>query len=115
MADARQIYWEEAVEISLDEEWITATKEQIKRIACGMQSAAENQSQAFGWDCIPNPVELELKETKRKLSIEQEKIICPRCKGKGRLIDDGPVQSSNSECWNCHGEGRLLRQNSRVG
>lgn len=115
MKDAHQNYWEESVACSLDEHGIVATPEQITAIANDMQCSAENKGMMFGEHCIPNLVELELKETKKKLEIDREKIICPLCKGKGRLIEYGPVHSSDSECWNCHGEGRLLRQHSLFG
>ena len=100
-------YWKECILEAVEDAGIAATKKQIDTVAWWIEGAHENYGMAHGYDCIPNPLEAENKELKRKLKEEQEKVICKECNGTGRIITLGPYHSSESECWRCHGEGRV--------
>jgi DnaJ-class molecular chaperone len=99
-------YWQECVAQSLDEHGVTATDEQINAIASDIEGAHENYGMAFYQPSGPSQSERDLKEAQRKLRAEQEKVTCRECKGRGRIILNGPYHSSNSECHKCRGEGR---------
>lgn len=61
-------YWVEAVSIALEEMGLydKFTSEQIKELGHAMYISADNQSQAFGWDQIPNPLQTEIKQLEQK-------------------------------------------------
>ena len=101
-------YWKECISESFDEHGIKATDEQIECVAGDVEGAHENHGMAHGHDCIPNPLETELKELKASLKKEQSKIHCTTCAGLGRIITPGPYHSADSECWRCHGEGKCI-------
>lgn len=63
-------YYIESISESFDEHGITATKKQIASVAKDFSIMRENESMMFGYDCIPNPLKLELEELKRKHSKE---------------------------------------------
>jgi len=48
-------YWEECIEIALNDEGISATKEQIKNIGGSVEVWHENYGMSHGHDCIPDP------------------------------------------------------------
>lgn len=60
-------YWHECIAESFDDAGITATEEQIKTVASWVEGAHENYGMAFGHDCIPNPMETEVNELKKKI------------------------------------------------
>jgi hypothetical protein len=103
-------YWKEAVASSFEEHDIKATVEQIAAVAGDIQVSHENIGLAFP---APegNPLEDEIKDLKRKLNEEYEKVICPHCKGKGVEISFGPVHSAVSQCNRCYGRGRVHPRN----
>jgi hypothetical protein len=106
MAYDRDDYWRECVEIALSEAGVTATPEQIKEIAWGVQGGAENIGQAFYTPSASDRYSGEIDRLKRELRAERDKVICETCKGRGRLISYGPYHSSDSQCYKCSGEGR---------
>ena len=59
-------YWEECIREAFDEIGIEATEEQIQNVVSWVDGAHENYGMAHGYDCIPNPLEVELREQKRK-------------------------------------------------
>ena len=73
--------------------------------AAGRATGHENFGMAHGYDVIPNPLQSELDDTKRQLREWRAKIVCPQCKGNGRLIAHGPIHSVDSQCWKCRGDG----------
>ena len=81
-------YWKECITEAFEESKIVATEEQIDNVASWAEGAHENFSTANGYDCIPNPANTEIAELKRKLKREQDKTICPDCKGNGRIGDE---------------------------
>ena len=99
-------YWIECVAVSLEENGVSATKEQIEAIARDVRCSHEMYGEAFGYTAIPNPLEGETKRLARELRAEKEKVICGECKGAGSLISYGPYHSFESSCWKCNGEGR---------
>lgn len=102
-------YWNECISEAFDDAKIIATKEQIETVVSWVEGAHENYGMAHGHDCIPNPLQGENEDLKRKLSREQNKEICAKCKGKGHLTTQGPCHSSNSSCYVCRGEGYIYR------
>lgn len=98
-------YFEECISEAFDEANIIATQEQIKSVAECVEGAFDNHSQAHGYDCIPDPRDLEIKELEKKLKIEKDKVICDKCRD-GTITINGPVHSYISSCTYCNGEGR---------
>jgi len=100
-------YWHECIAEAFDDAGISATEKQIAVVAGWVEGAHENYGTAHGHDVIPNPMQLEAERLERELKAEREKIACPVCKGRGRIITQGPYHSSDSDCWKCNGEGRV--------
>jgi len=98
-------YWGECIKEAFEDSKIIATEEQIRNVVGWVEGAHENYSIANGHDCIPNPVNLENEKLKAELKKEQEKTICPECKGKGRIISYGGTYRFDSGCSNCKGTG----------
>lgn len=66
-------YWKECIETAFDEAGITATEEQKKSVIETVEGAHENYGMAFGHDCIPNPLEAEVKQAEaRTKAVEKE-------------------------------------------
>lgn len=101
-------YWFECIAEAFDDTGIVATKEQISNVAGWVEGAHENYGMAHGYDCIPNPTQIENKRLSKELELERSKVVCPECNGKRRLVTYGPYHSSDSECWKCRGEGKVL-------
>ena len=99
-------YWKECISEALEDADLKASDEQIQNIAGWVEGAHENYGMAFGHDCIPNPQTLEIEGLQKELKKEREKVICRECNGNGRITEQGPVHSYNSECSQCRGEGR---------
>lgn len=100
-------YWIDCIEAAFEEANITATKEQILQVAGDVETSHELYGQAHGYDCIPNPIQLENERLKRELDKEQRKRICKECKGKGYIVVDYGIRSSSSRCSKCNGEGKI--------
>jgi len=65
-------YWEECIAEAFEDAGITATKEQIDTVASWVEGAHENYGMAHGYDAIPNPLESEIGELKRKHKKEMD-------------------------------------------
>lgn len=104
-------YWKESVESSLEEHGVAATTNQIEQIAGDMQISQDQFGMAFGHDVADRNLrgskDSEIADLHRKLQREKDKVHCKTCNGLGRIIEHGPCHSSESECYKCHGEGRL--------
>ena len=101
-------YWQEAVEIALQEAGLEATPEQIDCITAEMESSHENYGMAHGYDAIPNPLASELEQAQRELLRERSKVVCKDCGGVGWIVTHGPYHSSEGQCPTCRGEGRVV-------
>jgi len=107
-ADPHMDYWKECVESALEEAGIEATSGQITVMADVVSGGYENYGMAFGYYCIPNPLQVENDRLNHKLSIEKSKVMCPACGGRGRFVEYGPSHTYNSECPKCRGEGKIV-------
>ena len=99
-------YWRDCIEEIFDEAGITATKEQIAFVVEGVEGCHENYGLAHGYDAIPNPLLEENKKLKEDLKKEKAKVVCRTCNGYGRIIERFGTLESESECWECGGEGK---------
>lgn len=104
-------YWQEHAEIAMNEAKLTATDDQLDTIAGVIESAHEFYGQAMGHDVasanFKGTQEREVADLKRALEAERRKGVCPECRGRGWITTSGEVRSSTSQCWKCHGDGRL--------
>jgi len=100
-------YWKECISEAFDDAGILATKDQIGTVASWVEGAHDNHGMAHGYDVIASPYKSESEKLKKELADEKRKRICPECNGRGRIIINGPVHSSDSECSNCRGEGKV--------
>lgn len=67
-------YWAECIEVSFEENGITASEEQIQLVAGDVESAHENHGMAHGHDAIPNPRNADVDRlTGRLKELEQER------------------------------------------
>lgn len=98
-------YWEECVSIALEDAGVIVTNDQLGQIVDCVEGAHENYGMAHYVPESPYPREIEA--LKKALKTEREKIHCRECDGSGRITSQGPIHSSNSQCWKCYGEGRL--------
>ena len=77
-------YWKICIEEALCEAGIKATEKQINLVTEWVEGAHENYGMATGQECIPNPMESEADELKRKLKkqdADHEKMIYGITKG----------------------------------
>jgi hypothetical protein len=58
-------YYEESIALALEDQGISATAEQIAIISETLKVSASNESMYRGHDCIPNPLEYQMKEQER--------------------------------------------------
>ena len=65
-------YWIESVSSSIDEIGCKLSTEDITSIAEAMIITAEQESMAFGYDAIPNPLQTEIDMVNVRLKREQE-------------------------------------------
>jgi hypothetical protein len=99
-------YWEECLAQSFEEHGITATREQIRAVADDVEGGRECMDMAF---YVPeNPVHEELARTKRELQKERDKVVCPDCRGRGRLVYASGDRSVDTQCDKCSGEGYYI-------
>ena len=66
-------YWKECVIEALHDAGISASDEQIGTIAAWVEGAYEDYGMVCGYDAIPNPLLLEIKDAKEALKEEREK------------------------------------------
>lgn len=104
----RTEYWEECIACTLDEMGIPnrLSREEIKELAQGIEGGYENMNLSYP---VPDsPLIGEVADLKRKLKIEESKVVCWDCRGKGYTVLYGGTLQSTSQCWKCHGEGYLV-------
>ena len=105
-------YWKEAVECALEDAGLPATAEQIDTISKAIQISHDQYGMAYGYDCIPNPIELENKRLKKELEREKLMVMCRECNGRGSITENAwnaCGRSSTSRCDKCNGEGKHPR------
>lgn len=64
-------YWEECIRIAFEDAKIEATEEQIDIVVEAVEGAHENYGMACGHDAIPNPLEAEVSNLKKKVEHAQ--------------------------------------------
>jgi len=77
-------YWKECILEAFCDAGIEVTEEQINLVTGWVEGAHENYGMATGQECIPNPMESEVDELKRKLKKQDddhEKMIDGITKG----------------------------------
>jgi RecJ-like exonuclease len=102
-------YWKECIADAACECELRMTQEQIEYMAGAVQGTHENYGLAFYQPESPYPAEI--KKLNEQIAREKSKVVCPKCKGKGELISNGPYHCSISACWKCNGEGKVLPEN----
>lgn len=106
-------YWEESVEIALNDVGIKATREQIECIAGAMEVCHENYGMAHGHASIPNPLEAEIEALERREKRREEYLNkyapCPKCATTGQGVDSW---GRDTTCSNCDGVGRVTQHGS---
>ena len=109
----RNDYWVESVGSSFDEHGIEATPATIAMVAGDMEISHQQEGMAFGDDVASENLAGErmrkFDRLVQELKDERSKVVCPICKGRGSLIDNGPCHSSTSECYKCRGDGRIAK------
>ncbi len=100
-------YWNECIAQACEEAGVTATQEQVASIAASVKVAHENYGTAHGLDRLRDGRDEEIARLKRVLEDEQRKTVCPRCRGSGQQVDYGPSYTSVSQCFHCHGAGKV--------
>ena len=106
----RDDYWQEAFEIAMDDAGCgellkQMSKEQRAEIGGALCGASENEGMASHMP--ENPLHSENERLSRKLRWQKVLIYCETCNGRGRIITPGPYHSSDSQCWKCHGDGKV--------
>jgi len=73
--DAKYDYWEEALQASYNHHTGELMDSELAaNIAGDLAVSSEQESMAFGYDCIPNPQTVELEDKKRQHKREIEKM-----------------------------------------
>lgn len=103
-------YYLEAIHCGAEEAGLNLTDEQAKSILDAVTGAMENESLAFGRDCIPNPLETEIRQLKaaqqRELA-DQEKRVDAAAAVLGRKLNLDPKHisvGSDGRVW--YSDGR---------
>lgn len=105
-------YWKECISIAADECGLVLTEEQLECLASSVEGGHENYGMAFGYDCIPNPVESRAQEELRHMKLEKQKQEewinstkpCRTCVTTGLSVD---VWGRDITCPDCYGKGRV--------
>jgi len=104
-------YWREHAEIAMDEAKLEATDDQLDTIAGVIESAHEFYGQAMGHDVASTNWHAnnrqEIEDLKKEVQAEKAKEICPECRGARVLHTYGGTMVGTSDCWKCHGDGRI--------
>ncbi|MBO9624134.1 MAG: hypothetical protein J7500_15610 [Sphingomonas sp.] len=116
MSDARDAYWLEAFEISMEEAdcghlLAQMTDEQRKQVAWGIQGAHENIGLVFYTP--ENPLRSENERLSRKLRWERELVACDACRGCGREEYAAGPWWVNTSCHKCNGAGKVHPRSER--
>ena len=106
--DPRVDYWAEALGEALCEidAFSALTSEQIATVAGSLAMAHEGYGMAFYQP--PNPEPSEVKRLEVALAKERSKVVCPTCRGAGRLSYSAGPWGVNTGCHTCSGEGKVL-------
>lgn len=103
-------YYLEAIHCGAEAAGLDLTDEQAKSISESVMGAMENESLAFGRDCIPNPLESEIKQIKaahqRDLAAQEKRIDAAK-EVLGRKLKLDPKHlsvGSDGRVW--HSDGR---------
>lgn len=100
-------YWIDCISEAVESCGAVLTKEQIASITEDVRISHENYGMAF-YTPDSAPANQEVERLKRELGREKSKVSCPICGGRGSITKHGPYHSSTSQCWKCHGEGKVL-------
>ncbi len=106
MNDPQRDYWTECIETAFEDCDIDATLEQIEAVAGDVEASHDNYGLAL-YQPSGDHRDTEIAKLKKALAEERAKVPCSECGGRGRIITQGPVHSSNSECYVCDGEGMV--------
>lgn len=111
MSDYFKNYWLESLGQAADECDLVMTSEQLEFMAQACMHSHEMYSEYSGDNVASANFSAQAEQEKQKLIDELEKernkTICRDCYGEGRIINQGPYHSSNSECWTCKGVGKI--------
>lgn len=98
-------YWKECVECAFDESGIVATEEQILSVSRAVSAGFDGYTMAYP---VPHSnAPSEIATLKEELDKERSKKHCRTCDGSGRIISYFGTFQSNSQCDDCHGEGKV--------
>lgn len=116
MSDAREAYWLEAFEISMEEADCghllkQMTDEQRKQVAWGIQGCHENIGLAFYTP--ESPLKSENDRLSRKLKWTRELENCGECGGSGRLKYMAGPWAVNTGCFKCGTSGKVHPRGER--
>lgn len=99
-------YIAESLADSLENHGISLGGRVITSIANDLMTSFDCMDMAFPQPSY-NPRNEEVTRLKIELDKERNKVVCNACGGEGRIITPGPYHSSDSQCYACHGEGKL--------
>lgn len=103
-------YWTECIKEAFDDAEIVATEQQIQTVASWAEGAHENYGLATGRDVADSNLigsrDSEIKELRKKLCEEENRVRCEECKGKGYYMSYGGTFQSQHTCHKCNGKGR---------
>ena len=91
-------YWEEYVSAALDSAGVDVSKEQLTSIIDDVEAGHEMYGMAHGHECIPNPLENEVRELRGQLKVEKSTTACTACHGKGYLRFYVGTYMTESQC-----------------
>jgi DnaJ-class molecular chaperone len=108
MSDAS--YWDEVVQISLNEAGLTATKDQVLIISGSIEGCVENYLNHTSPGTGRRTADPEVVSLKKRLAEEEAKVPCSKCAGRGHLIvsDQYNFRAHKEGCDACYSTGRVL-------
>jgi len=102
-------YWREALLCALEEMGMPFPSDEHLKLGVNvLDGAHKNHGMAHGYDCIPNPQTTEIEKLSKELKREQSKVSCSHCNGSGRERYNSGPWAVDTQCWKCHGEGKVV-------
>lgn len=100
-------YWHICIEEALSEAGVMVTEDQLNSIAEDVRMGHEMYGESHGYHLFSNPMADEIKTLKSQLEREENKVVCPDCKGIGVTVLSMGTLVSRSSCFRCSGSGKV--------
>jgi len=99
-------YWTEAISEIFEEHGVTATAEQMAKVASDVELLSSTAGE-YSSESVIRPGDEEVTKLRTELTLEKQKVVCKECRGHGFIGDSSDPTRYESECFVCKGAGRI--------